>query len=119
MIFVVIPLLIPPLLMRVADAAWVATLTLLILQASFLVPPFGYAVLMARGRIATRVPTVALARALLPYLAAQMLVLALVIVFPGVLWRDESAAAPASATPASDEKAREMFEKQLQENEEK
>ena len=119
MIFVVIPLLIPPLLMRVADAAWVATLTLLILQASFLVPPFGYAVLMARGRIATRVPTVALTRALLPYLAAQMLVLALVIVFPGVLWRDESAAAPASATPASDEKAREMFEKQLQENEEK
>ena len=49
MIFVVVPLVMPALLARVPDATWVAVLTLLILQASFLVPPFGYAVLMARG----------------------------------------------------------------------
>jgi TRAP-type mannitol/chloroaromatic compound transport system permease large subunit len=41
MTFVVVPLLMPPLLTRVPDATWVAVLTLLILQASFLVPPFG------------------------------------------------------------------------------
>src|SRR5256885_57491 len=50
MIFVVVPLLAPAVLTRVDDAQWVAVLTLLVLQASFLLPPFGYAVLMARGR---------------------------------------------------------------------
>jgi TRAP-type mannitol/chloroaromatic compound transport system permease large subunit len=116
MIFVVIPLLIPPLLTRVTDATWVATLTLLILQASFLVPPFGYAVLMARSRIAARVSSVALARALGPYVAAQAVVLALVLAFPNLLWREQP---PPSikATPQSDEKARELFEQQLEQNE--
>jgi tripartite ATP-independent transporter DctM subunit len=113
MIFVVIPLVIPPLLTRIPDAPWVAVLTLLILQTSFLVPPFGYAVLMARGRLGSPVGTKALARALLPYVAAQVLVLALVIVFPGILWRDTSYE-PVSSPPAvSDERARDLLEKQL------
>jgi TRAP-type mannitol/chloroaromatic compound transport system permease large subunit len=121
MIFVVVPLLIPPLLVRVADATWVAVLTLLILQASFLIPPFGYAVLMTRNRSGPRVPIAALARALAPYLAAQLFVLALVLAFPGILWRDEPVADAQAkpATPISDEKARDLFEQQLQQNETK
>jgi tripartite ATP-independent transporter DctM subunit len=115
MIFVVVPLVIPPLLMRVPDATWVAVLTLLILQTSFLVPPFGYAVLMARSRVAGSVRTLALVRALAPYLAAQVLVLALVIALPQVLWRDSGAKANAPAAPAiSDEAARALIEKQLE-----
>ncbi len=120
MIFVVIPLLIPPLLTRVPDATWVAVLTLLILQASFLIPPLGYAVLMARSRNANPVPTSALARALLPYLAAQLLVLALVIAFPQALWREGPVPSGAQTVPTvSDEKARELLEQQLQRNEDK
>jgi tripartite ATP-independent transporter DctM subunit len=42
-IFVIVPIVIPPLLVRVADARWVAVLLLLTLQSSFLLPPFGYA----------------------------------------------------------------------------
>ena len=57
MIFVVIPIVMPPLLIRVPDATWVAVLTLLVLQASFLVPPMGYAVLMVRHRIAKPIRT--------------------------------------------------------------
>ena len=72
MIFVVIPLVAPALLVRVPDAPWVAVLILLILQASFLIPPFGYAVMMARSRTGSAVATAALARALLPYVAAQL-----------------------------------------------
>ena len=37
-IFVVVPIVIPPLLIRVADARWIAVLVLLALQASFLIP---------------------------------------------------------------------------------
>ena len=118
MIFVVIPLLIPPLLTRVPDATWVSVLVLLILQTSFLVPPFGYAVLMARGRVGKPVATAPLARALLPYVAAQVLVVALVIAFPGILWGEPVATPPRSdASPISDEKMRELLEKELLRNE--
>ena len=48
-IFVIVPIVIPPLLVRVADARWVAVLVLLTLQSSFLLPPFGYALMMVRG----------------------------------------------------------------------
>ena len=81
MTFVVVPVLIPPLLMRVPDATWVAVLTLLILQTSFLIPPFGYAVLM-RFEIAWEVLDGGrFVRALLPYLVAQLAVLALILTF--------------------------------------
>lgn len=86
MIFVVIPVILPPLLMRVPDATWVAVLTLLILQTSFLLPPFGYAVLMVRQ--ARPLLSRELTRALLPFLAAQVTVLCLVIVFPAIVYRD-------------------------------
>jgi len=87
MIFVVIPIVMPPLLMRVPDATWVAVLTLLVLQASFLVPPMGYAVLMVRHRIARPIRTWRFVRALAPYLFAQFVLLALVLSFPQTLWR--------------------------------
>src|SRR4029077_7046754 len=48
-VFVIIPIIIPPLLIRVADARWVSVLVLLALQSSFLLPPFGYALMMVRG----------------------------------------------------------------------
>ena len=90
MIFVVVPLLAPAVLARVDDAAWGAVLTLLVLQASFLMPPFGYAVLMARSRSRAPVSTRKLAIALLPYVVAQLCVVAAVIVFPSLLWREVS-----------------------------
>jgi len=101
MIFVVIPLVMPPLLMRVPDATWVAVLTLLVLQTSFLVPPMGYAVLMVRHRLARPVRTARFARALSPYLAAQLIVLALVLAYPEGLWRGPTTDAPPAAEPRS------------------
>ena len=50
-IFVIVPIVVPPLLIRVADARWVAVLLLLTLQTSFLLPPFGYALMMVRGTL--------------------------------------------------------------------
>jgi tripartite ATP-independent transporter DctM subunit len=87
MIFVVIPVVMPPLLTVVPAVTWVAVLTLLILQASFLLPPFGYAVLMVRNAIVLPLRMRALTRALLPYLAAQLVVLALVFALPSLVWQ--------------------------------
>jgi tripartite ATP-independent transporter DctM subunit len=114
MIFVVVPLVMPPLLARVPDAPWVAVLTLLILQASFIVPPFGYAVLMTRSR-SPSLRSRELARALAPYVAAQLVVLAAAWAMPQMLWRDSQTETAAPEAPPSEEKAREMLEKQLAE----
>ncbi len=81
-IFVVVPIVIPPLLIRVADARWVSVLVLLTLQSSFLLPPFGYALMMVRGTLKEAVPLRAFLRALGPFLAAQWGLLLLVLLFP-------------------------------------
>jgi tripartite ATP-independent transporter DctM subunit len=115
MIFVVIPVVIPPLLTLVHDATWVAVLTLLILQASFLTPPFGYAVLMVRHGVRSAPGIGPLARALLPYLAAQLLVLCLVLAWPALVWqRNPTTLAPATSEGAmSDEEVRQILLRQL------
>jgi tripartite ATP-independent transporter DctM subunit len=87
-IFVIVPILIPPLLMRAPDAAWVATLVLLTLQLSFLVPPAGYALMMTRGVLGRSstggeiVGSAAITKALAPFLIAQVLILLLVVAQP-------------------------------------
>jgi tripartite ATP-independent transporter DctM subunit len=99
LIFVVVPVVMPPLLTVVPAATWVAVLTLLILQASFLLPPFGYAVLMVRSRSPRHVPMHALTRALLPYLVAQLAVLTLILAAPGLVWqRNPTTLSPAAAS---------------------
>jgi tripartite ATP-independent transporter DctM subunit len=112
MIFVVVPLIMPPLLARVPDAPWVAVLTLLILQASFIVPPFGYAVLMTRSR-SPGLRSRELARALVPYVAAQIIVLAAAWALPQIVWRDAQNETGGPPAPPAHEKTPEMLEKQL------
>jgi tripartite ATP-independent transporter DctM subunit len=81
-IFVIVPIVIPPLLIRVADARWVSVLVLLTLQSSFLLPPFGYALMMVRGVLKERVAFRAFLRALAPFLVAQWFLLLLVLFIP-------------------------------------
>ncbi|HKW53242.1 MAG TPA: TRAP transporter large permease subunit, partial [Stellaceae bacterium] len=94
-ILVVIPLLMPALLMREPDAVWVSVLTLLALQASFLIPPFGYAVMMARSATAETGSLRRLTAALLPFLGLQLLVLGLTLAWPPLAHLAEPAAVPA------------------------
>jgi TRAP-type mannitol/chloroaromatic compound transport system permease large subunit len=100
MIFVVIPVVMPPLLMQFPDATRAAVLALLILQASFLVPPLGYAVMMVRQNQRRPLAVRQLASALLPYLVAQLFVLALVASFPALVWHDTATLAAPAASPA-------------------
>jgi len=119
MIFVVIPVAMPPLLTLVHDATWVSVLTLLILQASFLAPPFGYAVLMVRNSVRRGLSLMGLSRALVPYLAAQLLVLGLVLAWPALIWQRNPSTLTANdpgqplTLPVSEDEARRMLERQL------
>jgi tripartite ATP-independent transporter DctM subunit len=112
-IFVIVPIVIPPLLIRIADARWVSVLVLLTLQSSFLLPPFGYALMMVRGALKEPVAFRSFVRALAPFLAAQWLLLLLVLLFPQLTHigqsADESSRLP--PVPMSDEE----FSKRLNE----
>jgi tripartite ATP-independent transporter DctM subunit len=113
-IFVAVPILIPALLIRVPDAVWVSTLVLLTLQASFLLPPVGYALMMTRGILGSEVPPATFARALAPFLAMQVLVVALTLGFPGLVHLLEPAntqsRAPSGSTLSKEEVERRMRE---------
>jgi TRAP-type mannitol/chloroaromatic compound transport system permease large subunit len=103
-IFVIVPIVIPPLLIRIADARWVSVLVLLTLQSSFLLPPFGYALMMVRGVLKEPVAFRPFLRALAPFLAAQWLLLLLVLLFPQLTHIGQSAAdrSRLPAAPMSD-----------------
>jgi TRAP-type mannitol/chloroaromatic compound transport system permease large subunit len=115
MIFVIIPIVAPLLIVELGDAQQAAVLLLLVLQLSFLLPPMGYAVLMARSRSGLpRVTTSALLRALAPFLLAQVCVAALVFVWPRAAHLLDGASAGSSmpgGPPASEQEiARQMEE---------
>lgn len=84
-ILVVVPLVMPPLLVRSPDATWNGVLVLLVLQASFLLPPFGYAVMLARGMMTRPPPIRAIIGAVAPFLAVQIIVLAAVLAAPALV----------------------------------
>ena len=115
-IFVVVPIVIPPLLIRVADAQWIAVLVLLTLQSSFLLPPFGYALLMARGTMKQAVNFPAFLRALAPFLIAQWLVLLLVLFVPQLTHLGENAGdrSRLSPTPLSPEEVDKRMNEMIQ-----
>jgi TRAP-type mannitol/chloroaromatic compound transport system permease large subunit len=85
MIFVVIPVVAPPLIYVLGDAQQAAVLLLLVLQLSFLVPPVGYAVMMARAQIGHALPLRRLMAALMPYIGVQLALTAAVFAAPWVV----------------------------------
>jgi len=114
-IFVVVPIVIPPLLIRVADARWVAVLVLLALQASFLNPLIGYAVMMTRTVLKQGIAFPALLRSLLPYLFAQAALLLAVLLLPQLTHLGQGAADRSRKPPAiSDEDLQRRFDQMLQ-----
>ena len=116
MIFVVVPVVMPPLLTAVHNVTWVAVLTLLILQASFLcrhsaMPCSWCATACERPLRMDR-----LRSALLPYLVAQLCVLALVLAVPRLVGNEIRSISISGGGPAKSEiEGREMLERQLDE----
>jgi TRAP-type mannitol/chloroaromatic compound transport system permease large subunit len=114
-IFVVVPIVIPPLLIRVADARWVAVLVLLALQASFINPLIGYAVMMTRTVLKQAIPFPALLRSLLPYLFAQAALLLAVLLLPQLTHVGEGADDRSRKPPVvSNEELERRFQQMLQ-----
>ncbi|RHW20727.1 TRAP transporter large permease [Pseudomonas jilinensis] len=83
--FVVVPIVGPVLLMMGLDPIWLGVMIALNLQTSFLTPPFGFALFYLRGVTPVTVPTSAMYRGVLPFIAIQILMLIIAAVWPGLI----------------------------------
>jgi len=83
-IFIVVPIVGPVLLGGSFDPVWIAVLFALNLQTSFLTPPFGFALFYFRAVAPASLSTLALYRAVLPFVALQLVALCLVARFPAL-----------------------------------
>ncbi|MEX0285634.1 MAG: TRAP transporter large permease subunit [Paracoccaceae bacterium] len=64
---------------------WFGILVAVNLQTSFLTPPFGFSLFYLRGAAKDKLTTTEIYRGVLPFIVLQLLVLALLILFPGLI----------------------------------
>ena len=89
-IFIVVPVVAPIFVAFGVDLLWVGVLLAMNLQASFLTPPFGFSLFYLKGVAPKEVTTGHLYRGIIPFIIIQLLMLALIILFPElVTWLPE------------------------------
>jgi tripartite ATP-independent transporter DctM subunit len=84
-IFLVIPIAMPPLLFLGVNPVWLAILTAINLQTSFLHPPFGFALFFMRGVAPKSISTSDIYWGAVPFICVQVIVLTLVWVEPRIV----------------------------------
>ena len=83
--FIVIPILLPIVHSFGIDPIWFAILVAINLQASFLTPPFGFALFYLKGSSNNLVSTSDIYKGVLPFIGIIMIVLIIMIVFPQIV----------------------------------
>ena len=84
--FVVVPILVPIVHTFGIDPVWFAILIALNLQASFLTPPFGFALFYLKGSAGDLVTTGQIYRGVIPFIALQILALVIILLFPDLIY---------------------------------
>jgi tripartite ATP-independent transporter DctM subunit len=80
--YVVVPIVGPVLLAMGIDPIWLGVMIAVNLQTSFLTPPFGFSLFYLRGVTPANVPTTAIYRGVFPFIMIQLLMLALLALWP-------------------------------------
>ena len=83
--FVVVPIVGPVLMAMGLDPLWLGVMIALNLQTSFLTPPFGFALFYLRGVCPEDLPTTAIYRGVIPFIAIQVCVLGLLAAWPALV----------------------------------
>lgn len=81
--YIVVPMFLPVMMMFNIDLVWAAALIAVVLQTSFLTPPFGWALVYLRGVAPPEVRTIDMYRGVLPFVALQIVAVATVFMVPG------------------------------------
>ncbi len=87
--FIEISYIVVPILLPIADIIglnpmWFAILIAMNLQTSFLTPPFGFSLFYLKGVCPPEVKTTDIYRGVIPFILIQILVLASIVIFPGL-----------------------------------
>lgn len=82
--YIVVPILAPIAANLGIDPIWYAILVAMNLQTSFLTPPFGFSLFYLKGVAPPEVRTTDIYYGVLPFIVLQVLVLGVLVVFPGV-----------------------------------
>ncbi|MEX1181770.1 MAG: TRAP transporter large permease subunit [Gemmatimonadota bacterium] len=85
--FIIIPLVVPAARLLGVDLVWFGVMIGMNLQTSFLTPPFGFALFYLRGIAPPEIRTTDIYRAVVPFIVIQLIGLALVVAFPGLVVR--------------------------------
>jgi tripartite ATP-independent transporter DctM subunit len=80
--FVVVPIVGPVLMAMGLNPIWLGVMIALNLQTSFLTPPFGFSLFYLRGVCPEQVPTSAIYKGVVPFIAIQIGVLVLLALWP-------------------------------------
>ncbi|MCL1036443.1 TRAP transporter large permease subunit [Shewanella submarina] len=80
--FIIVPILTPIALSLGLDMNWLAILIAMNLQTSFLTPPFGFSLFYLKGVAPPQIKTIDIYKGVLPFIALQMFILALLVFFP-------------------------------------
>lgn len=85
-IFIVVPIFAPPLIMMGADPLWLGVASAIVLQTSYLTPPFGYAIFFLKGAV-TDLKLTTVYRGVIPFVILQLLGVVAIWIWPElVLW---------------------------------
>ncbi len=82
--YIIVPILIPVSQTLGIDPVWFAILIALNLQTSFLTPPFGFSLFYLKGCAPAGVRTTQIYKGVLPFIAIQIVVLAIVAFYPEI-----------------------------------
>ncbi|MBF9036472.1 TRAP transporter large permease subunit [Rhodobacterales bacterium HKCCE2091] len=84
-IYIVVPIVGPVIYGGTLDPKWVTIMIAINLQTSFLTPPFGFALFYLRGVAPPSVTTGHIYRGIIPFVLIQVLGLAILWLFPGIV----------------------------------
>ena len=84
-IFIVLPITAPTLLLLGVDPVWLGVMIGVNLQTSFLTPPFGFALFYLRGVAPPTVTTGMIYKGAIPFVILQIIVIALLFIFPQIV----------------------------------
>jgi tripartite ATP-independent transporter DctM subunit len=83
--FIVVPIMLPIVEFYGIDPIWFALLVAINLQASFLTPPFGFALFYLKGASRNLVATVEIYKGVIPFIGLQLFALAILMTFPNII----------------------------------
>jgi tripartite ATP-independent transporter DctM subunit len=95
--FILLPLLAPVAAKLGIDMVWFAVMIGMNLQTSFLTPPFGFSLFYLRSVAPREVSTLDIYKGVLPFVCVQVVALAIVIAWPGLVTSMTGGGAPKAA----------------------